>query len=161
MKRNDRIKRILRESKTPRKTLSYGIYSSHSGDGLCPPWETDEGGEMLMRLSEDGLCAKGHSGECCTFATKGLASLVLAWFAHRNESIFFGIRDRLYEVPKSEWCRKMFDKVLDTGRYDEDAGPYYVKALPVNKRGETICSDALDLPSSYHDGIERVRTHNW
>ena len=111
----------------------------------------------MERLASNGLCAKEFSGKKCVFATKRLASLVLAWYAVWEEHIFFDIRDRLYTVPENEWCKAIFDKVLETGMYDEAGNNVYIEATDMESGSTPVRSQNIRLPRSFSEGIYSIR----
>ena len=154
-KRDQKIKKILRESKTPQNT-AYKIMKCYHEPGYGT-WVSDESAEIMERLANNRLCAAEFSGKECAFATKELASLVLAWYALWNEYIFFDIRDRLYTVSKNEWCKSMFDKVLNTNRYDEGGENLYIEATILGNNEIPVCSNNLGLPDSLSEGAHSIR----
>ena len=73
------------------------------------------------------------------------------------QDIFFDIRDRLYTVSKNEWCKSIFDKVLETGMYDEAGDSVYIEAMDMESGSTPVRSENIGLPGSFSEGIYSIR----
>ena len=153
-KRNTRIARILKESLKPCEKRAYVISCRYPEDKDYhhTSFVVDNSDEIVQFIEERSLCTYKPGKTPCTFATKGLASLVLAWFAFHMEEISFDFKDRLYN--QSKFLQDAFDQALNTGRFYKHGNLYFVEAVDRNENTTPLCAGDLELPESYEQGFE-------
>lgn len=116
-----------------------------------PSFELEESEEIIQFISESNLCTYEFEKKSYTFATRGLALLVLAWFAFVTKENSFDFQNLLYNQQKE--LKETFDNALNTGRFYNYPNTYFVEAVNRNENDAPLCAEDLKLPESYADGF--------